>query len=81
MTPEQQQDIQIRLNCLSLATQAFHLQPEKITETAYEFYLYAIGYQNKDIVHAVTSEDLKNNPSLKSQGIKKGDTISIPQEN
>jgi len=81
MTPEQHQDIQIRLNCLSLATQAFNKDPEKILKAANDFYEYVQGFASVDIIHEITKEDLKNNPSLKSQGIQKGDTIIIPQEN
>ena len=39
MTPEQHQDIQIRLNCLSLATQAFNKDPEKILKAANDFFI------------------------------------------
>lgn len=80
MTQQEQHDIQLRLSCLSLAAQTFHLQPERVLQAAQEFYNYAIGIQSAEIVHEITEEDLRNNPTLKSQGIKKGDTISIPQE-
>lgn len=46
MTPEQQQDIQIRLNCLSLANQAFHLQPDRVLENANSFYDYEWVFRN-----------------------------------
>ena len=81
MTQEQHVETQIRLNCLSLATQAFHVQPEKVLDAAEAFYNYVIGNSDREIVHVITKEDLKNNPALKSQGFKKGDVISIPQEN
>lgn len=78
MTQEQHAEMQIRFNCLSLATQAFHLHPEQILDAANKFYNYTMGYE---VEHIITKEDLKNNPSLKTEGIKKGDTVFIPQEN
>ena len=80
MTQQEQHEVQLRLSCLSLAVQTFHLQPERVLEAAQDFYNYAIGTNYAEIVDEITKEDLKNNPTLKSQGIKKGDTISIPQE-
>jgi len=64
MTQQEQHEVQLRLSCLSLAAQTFHLQPERVLEAANEFYNYAIGTQHTEIVH----------------DIKKGDIISIPQE-
>ena len=80
MTPEQQQDIQIRLNCLSLANQAFHLQPDRVLENANSFYNYVMGIQKFEITHEITKEDFKNNPTLKKEGFVVGDIIGIPQE-
>ena len=80
MTPEQQQDIQIRLNCLSLAAQTYHLQPDRVLNEAKNFYNYALGIEDAEIIYELKDEDFKNNPTLKKEGFVVGDIIGIPQE-
>lgn len=80
MTPEQQQDIQIRLNCLSLAAQTYHLQPDRVLNEAKNFYNYALGTEDAEIIYELKDEDFKNNPTLKKEGFVVGDIIGIPQE-
>ena len=80
MTPQEQHDIQLRLNCLSLAAQTYHLQPDRVLNEAKNFYNYALGIEGAEIIYELEDEDFKNNPTLKEEGFVVGDIIGIPQE-
>jgi hypothetical protein len=80
MTPQEQHDIQLRLNCLSLAAQTYHLQPDRVLNEAKNFYNYALGIEDAEIIYELKDEDFKNNPTLKKEGFVVGDIIGIPQE-
>lgn len=80
MTPQEQHDIQLRLNCLSLAAQTYHLQPDRVLNEAKNFYNYALGIEDAEIIYELKDEDFKNNSTLKEEGFVVGDIIGIPQE-
>ena len=72
----QQEKIQIKLHCLSMAVETYKTNQEKdVINIANQLFDFVTGTE-----YVITTEDLKNNPSLKSEGIKKGDIVTIHQE-
>lgn len=73
-----QEQIQIKLHCISLAVEVNKTKTEQdVLNLANQFYSFVTD--SSAISYVVTKEDLKRNPSLQKQGVVEGDVIEIPQ--